>query len=186
MCCQGQDYVPLANVAQKLNAFHSFLGFLPSTATLQFLSPKRALRVHGLRLSLISVLSLIFCLPRVCASHIAAPFPDFPGLSPSPLAPGQVSAFLQLSRRSRGCHRSARSRDNLASFLPISLVRLRHFLKCFRSYWALASGSRHADGLALKLTPRSLNIAFSDAPAGRVRSISAWVLYQHSRRESGP
>ena len=98
------------------------------------------------------------------------PFPDFPGLSPSPLAPGQVSAFLQLSRRSRGCHRSARSRDNLASFLPISLVRLRHFLKCFRSYWALASGSRHADGLALKLTPRSLNIAFSDAPAGRVRS----------------
>ena len=52
MCCQGQDYVPLANVAQKLNAFHSFLGFLPSTATLQFLSPKRALRVHHLRLLL--------------------------------------------------------------------------------------------------------------------------------------
>ena len=49
MCCPGEDYVLLANVAQKLAAFHSFLGLLPSTATLQFLSPKRALRVHGLR-----------------------------------------------------------------------------------------------------------------------------------------
>ena len=49
MCCPGEDYVLLANVAQKLGAFHSFLGLLLSTATLQFLSPKRALRVHGLR-----------------------------------------------------------------------------------------------------------------------------------------
>ena len=35
-------------------------------------------------------------------------------------------------------------------------------LKCFGSYWAFASGSRHADGLALQLTPRSLNIAVYD------------------------
>ena len=49
MCCPEEGYVLLANVAQNLGAFHSFLGLLLSTATLQFLSPKCALRVHGLR-----------------------------------------------------------------------------------------------------------------------------------------
>ena len=49
MCCPDKGCVLLANVAQELSAIHFFLGLLLSTATLQFLPPKRALRVHGFR-----------------------------------------------------------------------------------------------------------------------------------------
>ena len=54
--------------------------------------------------------------------------------------------------------------------LPSDFLRpTQALLKCFRSYWTFASSSRHADGLALQLTPRSLHSAFFDASAGRVR-----------------
>ena len=49
MCCPGEGCILLANVAQELSAIHFFLGLLLSTAALQFLPPKRALRVHGFR-----------------------------------------------------------------------------------------------------------------------------------------
>ena len=43
---------------------------------------------------------------------------------------------------------------------------------CFRSHWAFASSSRHADGLALQLTPRSLNIAYYDVRSPPLGSAS--------------
>ena len=55
--------------------------------------------------------------------------------------------------------------------LPSDFLRpTQVLLKCFRRYWTFTSSSRHADGLALQLTPRSLHSAFFDASAGRVRS----------------
>ena len=63
------------------------------------------------------------------------------------------------------------------SRLPSDFLRpTKALLKCFRSYWAFASSSRHADGFALQLTPRSLTIAFSDVLWPPLGSVSASVL----------
>ena len=57
--------------------------------------------------------------------------------------------------------------------LPSDFLRpTQALLKCFRSYWTFASSSRHADGLALQLTPRSLQCALRCFR--RPRSISTW------------
>ena len=115
-----------------------------------------------------SFFSLIFCRPRTCASHLAATFPDFHGFHllhclrawTSQRISSDFETTWQLSPD-----------FETTSRLPSDFLRpTKALLKCFRSYCAFASSSRHADGLALQLTPRSLNIAFSDAPAGRVRS----------------
>ena len=97
-----------------------------------------------------------FLPPPTCASHLAAPFPDFHGFSPSPMSsrldkPAHFSDFettLQLSP------------DFLTtSRLPSDFLRpTKSVLKCFRNYWAFASSSRQVDGLALQLTPCSLSL----------------------------
>ena len=122
-------------------------------------------------LFLFSVLSLIFCRPGTCASHLATPFPNFHGFSPSPLSsrldkPALLFRFCDNSATFSSFEKSLR--------LPSDFLRpTKALLNCFRSYWAFASSSPHADGLALQLTPRSLNIAFSDVRWPPLGSVNA-------------
>ena len=115
-------------------------------------------------MSFFSLLSLIFCRPRTSA----APFSDFHGFHHLRCLRAWTSQRFSIDFEPP---RQLSSDFETTLRLPSDFLRpTQALLKCFRSYWTFASSSRHAHGLALQLTPRSLNIAFSDASAGRVRS----------------